>query len=172
MTIVGQSLDRFRRAQEAPAAGFEAALREIRSGAKRGHWIWYVFPQLAGLGSSPMSQAYGIRDTTEAEAYLRDPVLGPRLVTIAGAVADQLRRGASLQRVLASEVDVLKLVSSLTLFGSIARDLAGAGLGHAAELDRLAADLLRAAAAEGFPPCDFTRRALSTEQPRRKEIEG
>ena len=106
-------------------AGFESALQEIRSGGKRGHWIWYVFPQLAGLGLSPMSQAYGIADAAEAEAYVRDPVLGSRLVTIAGAVADQVRGGASLQQLLASEVDVLKFVSSLTLFGSVAKGVAG-----------------------------------------------
>jgi uncharacterized protein (DUF1810 family) len=156
MTIAEQSLDRFRRAQESPAAGFEAALREIRSGAKRGHWIWYVFPQLAGLGSSPMSQVYGIRDATEAEAYLRDPMLGPRLVTIAGAVADQVRGGASLQQILASEVDVLKLVSSLTLFGSVAESVAAAGLANAGELARVSASLLQAARAEGYRPCEFT----------------
>jgi uncharacterized protein (DUF1810 family) len=151
-----RSLDRFRRAQESATAGFESALQEIRSGGKRGHWIWYVFPQLVGLGSSPMSQAYGIADAAEAEAYLRDPVLGSRLVTIAGAVADQVRGGASLQQVLASEVDVLKLVSSLTLFGSVAKRVAPAGLAHAGELAGVADSLLQAARAEGYRPCEFT----------------
>jgi uncharacterized protein (DUF1810 family) len=136
--------------------GFDSALREIRSGRKRGHWIWYVFPQLAGLGSSPMSQAYGIADLAEAEAYLRDPVLGQRLLTIAGAVADQVRRGASLQQILASEIDVLKLVSSLTLFGAVAEGVAATGLAHAAELARVTDSLLQAARAEGYRSCAFT----------------
>ncbi len=157
MSTPARSLDRFRRAQESPTAGFESALQEIRSGGKRGHWIWYVFPQLAGLGSSPMSQAYGIADATEAEAYLRDPVLGSRLVTIAGAVADQVRGGASLQQLLASEVDVLKFVSSLTLFGSVAKGVAGGNAsGHAGELASVADELLQAANSEGYHPCQFT----------------
>jgi uncharacterized protein (DUF1810 family) len=156
-----RSLDRFRQAQENPTAGFESALQEIRSGGKRGHWIWYVFPQMLGLGSSPMSQAYGIADEAEAEAYLCDPVLGPRLMTIAVAVADQVRRGASLQQILASEIDVLKLVSSLTLFGSVAKGLAAAGFADAGELARVADSLLQAARAEGYRPCAFTLARLS-----------
>ena len=149
MTAPDSSLDRFRRAQEGPVAGFESALQEIRSGGKRGHWIWYVFPQLAGLGSSPMSLAYGIADAAEAEAYLRDPVLGQRLVAIAGAVAEQVRSGASLQQVLGSEIDVLKLVSSLTLFGSIAKNVSATGHAHAGALSRVVDDLLQAARADG-----------------------
>ena len=156
MPIARPSLERFRRAQADPLAGFESALREIGSGRKRGHWIWYVFPQVAGLGFSSMSQAYGIVDGAEAEAYLRDAELGPRLVTITGAVAEQVRGGASLTHVLASEVDVQKLVSALTLFGWVAHRLAGTGLARADELARLADELLLAASVEGYPPCQFT----------------
>ena len=156
------SLERFRRAHEDPSVGFESALQEIRSGRKRGHWIWYVFPQLAGLGSSSMSQTYGIVGAAEAEAYLRDPVLGPRLATITGAVADQVRGGASLTRVLGSEIDGQKLVSAMTLFGSVARGLAGSGLDHADELARLADELLTVAEAEGYRPCQFTLDRLTT----------
>ena len=156
MTAPDSSLDRFRRAQESPVAGFESALQEIRAGGKRGHWIWYVFPQLAGLGSSPMSQAYGIADAAEAEAYLRDPVLGQRLLTITGAVAEQVRSGAPLHQVLGSEVDVLKFVSSLTLFGSLAGNVAATGLAHAGALSRVVDDLLQAARADGYRPCEFT----------------
>ena len=103
-----------------------------------------------------MSQAYGIADAAEAEAYLRDPVLGPRLVAIAVAVDQQVRSGASLEQVLGSEIDVLKLVSSLTLFGSLASNVAAVGLAHAGELARVADDLLQAARAEGHRPCEFT----------------
>jgi uncharacterized protein (DUF1810 family) len=91
-------LSRFTIAQDADDAGFEQALREIRSGRKRGHWIWYVFPQLAGLGTSSMSQMYAIANSAEAADYLRDPILGPRLLEITIAVSDKLREGVNLSR--------------------------------------------------------------------------
>ncbi|MXO72963.1 DUF1810 family protein [Altererythrobacter buctensis] len=69
-------LNRFLKAQETTYA---AALFEIRRGAKRGHWMWFIFPQIAGLGRSSMSQHYAIRSLDEARAYLAHPVLGPRL---------------------------------------------------------------------------------------------
>src|SRR5690606_17445562 len=75
-------LDRFHSAQDSPDAGFDAALRELQAGRKRGHWIWYILPQLAGLGMSGMSQRYAIRDAQEAVAYLQDPVLRDRLLAI------------------------------------------------------------------------------------------
>src|SRR6201996_8343465 len=71
-------LQRFVDAQEGGGA-YSDALAELRDGRKRGHWIWFVFPQIAGLGSSPMSQAYAIGSLAEARAYLAHPVLGPRL---------------------------------------------------------------------------------------------
>jgi uncharacterized protein (DUF1810 family) len=76
-------LDRFRQAQDAPDAGYAGALRELRAGEKTSHWIWYVFPQLAGLGRSSTAVYYGLAGVEEAAAYLRDPVLGERLVTAA-----------------------------------------------------------------------------------------
>ena len=91
-------LQRFTDAQDQRGSGFESALAEMQSGRKRGHWIWYVFPQLAGLGQSSMAQIYGIDGVAEAEAYLRDPILRRRLLTIALAVAEQLRRGACSRR--------------------------------------------------------------------------
>jgi len=80
------NLDRFRSAQDAPHAGFAAALEELRAGHKTGHWIWYVFPQLQGLGQSSTAVYYGLSGAEEAANYLRDPVLGERLVTAAAAV--------------------------------------------------------------------------------------
>ena len=71
-------LQRFVEAQE-DAAIYARALAELRDGRKQSHWIWFVFPQLAGLGTSPMSQAYAIRSLEEARAYLAHPLLGPRL---------------------------------------------------------------------------------------------
>jgi uncharacterized protein (DUF1810 family) len=157
------SLDRFRTAQASPHSGFEAALAEIHAGGKRGHWIWYVFPQLAGLGHSSMSQAFGIRDEAEAIAFLRDPELGGRLLTISTAVADQLKRqpSPSLRSLMGSEIDALKLVSSLTLFRHVAEGLqAREPAGRYAALVTAAEDVLAAAAAEGYEPCAYTRTHL------------
>jgi uncharacterized protein (DUF1810 family) len=78
-------LTRFVRAQE---AHYETAVSEIRSGRKRSHWMWFIFPQYQGLGSSAMSQWYAIRSRAEAEAYLMHPVLGPRLLECAEAVVN------------------------------------------------------------------------------------
>jgi hypothetical protein len=88
-------LDRFKRAQDDRHAGFESALGEIRSGGKRGHWIWYVFPQLDGLGMSSTAREYAIHGEAEAAAYLRDRQLRARLLSITRAVAEQLPAGGS-----------------------------------------------------------------------------
>jgi uncharacterized protein (DUF1810 family) len=96
----------------------ERALAELRAGAKRGHWMWFVFPQLAGLGSSPTSRRYAIAGPQEAHAYLEDPVLGPRLVSCCEALLG-LPADASAEHVLGS-VDALKLRSCATLFAQAA----------------------------------------------------
>jgi uncharacterized protein (DUF1810 family) len=70
------NLDRFREVQDAPHVGFAVALRELKAGRKKSHWIWYVFPQLAGLGQSSTAVYYGLAGAEEAAAYLRDRVLG------------------------------------------------------------------------------------------------
>lgn len=90
------SLQRFLTAQNSKEAGFSAALDELRSGQKTGHWIWYIFPQLAVLGRSSTAQFYGLVDLEEACAYLRDPLLRDRLLTAANAVQTQLARGVRL----------------------------------------------------------------------------
>ena len=107
-------LERFVRAQDGV---YEQALREVRAGAKRGHWMWFVFPQVAGLGYSPMAQRYAVTGLDEARAYLAHPVLGPRLVACARALLEL--PGDDPERVLGS-VDALKLRSSMTLFGAAA----------------------------------------------------
>lgn len=103
-------LNRFVAAQ---ARNYDAALAEIRAGAKRSHWMWYVFPQLAGLGSSPTAQHFAIRTRDEAGAYLSHPVLGSRLRECVEALLD-------LNGTTAHEIfgwpDELKLRSSMTLF--------------------------------------------------------
>ena len=151
------SLQRFKDAQDRRGSGFEAALAEMQSGRKRGHWIWYVFPQRAGLGHSAMSQTYGVDGIAEAEAYLRDPILRVRLLTIALAVAEQLRRGVSLESLMNSSIDATKLVSSMTLFEHVATRLqATEPLDDVASLAQVAGEVLAKADVEGYPLCAFT----------------
>jgi uncharacterized protein (DUF1810 family) len=140
---------------------FESALAEMRAGRKRSHWIWYVFPQIAGLGSSHMSQTYAIRDRDEAAAYLRHPVLAPRLFEITSVVAEQLRAGVPLERLMGSSIDGAKLVSSLTLFGRVARSLSPSPGDSQAAFADLAGEILTAAAAQGYPECGHTVNRLA-----------
>jgi uncharacterized protein (DUF1810 family) len=105
-------LERFVLAQDAGGT-YHRALEELRNGFKQSHWMWFVFPQVAGLGQSPTSRKYAITSLAEAEAYLRHPVLGPRLVESAGAVA--AHAGLSAARIFGG-TDAQKLRSSMTLF--------------------------------------------------------
>ncbi len=107
-----QDIARFVAAQDANGT-YRRAVAELRAGRKVSHWMWFVFPQVRGLGHSPTAQRYGIASLEEARAYLRHPVLGPRLVecarlllAIEGRTATQILGG----------VDALKLRSSMTLF--------------------------------------------------------
>lgn len=95
---------------------YPIALAELQAGRKRSHWMWFVFPQVEGLGSSWMAQRYAIASAAEAEAYLRHPVLGPRLVECADAVLSIT--GRSAHEIFGSPDD-LKLRSSATLFASV-----------------------------------------------------
>ena len=110
-------LERFVRAQDGGV--YAQALRELRAGAKRGHWMWFVFPQVAGLGRSSTAQHYALAGLEEARAYLAHPVLGPRLVECAQALLEL--SGRDPVRVLGS-VDAVKLRSSMTLFEAAAPD--------------------------------------------------
>ena len=114
---MADGLERFVKAQQ---YDYDTALREIRGGRKRSHWMWYIFPQLKGLGYSSTSQYYGIRDLEEAKAYLQHPVLGPRLVEISEArlTLDTDDAGAVM-----GYPDNLKLHSCMTLFELAAFDL-------------------------------------------------
>jgi len=107
-------LDRFVRAQ---AANYDDALAEIRAGAKRSHWMWYVFPQIAGLGQSDMARHYAIGSLDEARAYLEHPVLGARLRACVAAL-QALPPTADAQAVFGG-IDATKLRSSLTLFAAV-----------------------------------------------------
>jgi uncharacterized protein (DUF1810 family) len=169
-------LERFKQAQDQPDSGLAAALAEIQSGRKRGHWIWYVFPQLSGLGASWSSQTYGISDLSEAMEYLRDPVLRSRLQTLTTAVLRSTRgsrigargstvesgKAVTLETLMGSSIDVRKLVSSLTLFGNVAGKLyAAEGLAAHESLARVAEEVLAVAASQGYPPCPYTLARLA-----------
>lgn len=106
-------LDRFTRAQE---GDYGRALAEMERGQKRSHWMWYIFPQIDGLGYSPTAKRYAVRSAAEAEAYLRHPVLGPRLIRCAEAALRVQGRSA---RDVFGPPDDLKLRSSATLFAAV-----------------------------------------------------
>jgi uncharacterized protein (DUF1810 family) len=107
-------LSRFLSAQ---AADYETALAELRAGRKRSHWIWYVFPQLRGLGLSAASAHYGIGGIDEARGYLAHPVLGERLRECVCAML--MHEDVSAREIL-GEVDAMKFRSCLTLFSAVA----------------------------------------------------
>jgi uncharacterized protein (DUF1810 family) len=106
------NLERFVAAQN-DGATYARALEELRAGSKRGHWMWFVFPQIAGLGQSATSRRYAIASLEEARAYLQHPVLGPRLIECATAVDNVGNRGAAE---IFGGIDARKLQSSMTLF--------------------------------------------------------
>lgn len=109
-------LDRFLDAQR---GDYAAALAEVRRGRKTSHWMWYIFPQIAGLGQSSTARYYSIRDLEEAREYYAHPVLGQRLREISGALLDL--RGSDPVAVFGG-IDSMKLKSSMTLFAVAAPD--------------------------------------------------
>lgn len=136
-------LQRFVDAQRDVYAG---ALAELRAGTKRSHWMWFIFPQIAGLGRSETARYYAIADLPEARGYLAHPVLGPRLAECTEAVLRWAGK-RSLDNIL-GEVDALKFCSCMTLF-----EAAGGGESHSRALEAFCAahrdartlDLLEAA---------------------------
>ena len=111
-------LERFVAAQDRGGT-YRSAVAELRAGAKVSHWMWFIFPQVAGLGLSAMSREYAISSADEARAYLAHPVLGPRLRECARIVADT--EGRSAERIF-GPVDAVKLRSSMTLFAAADED--------------------------------------------------
>jgi uncharacterized protein (DUF1810 family) len=111
-------LDRFVMAQDAGGT-YHRAVAELREGRKASHWMWFVFPQIAGLGQSPTSRKFAISSLSQAQAYLRHPVLGPRLIECAAILARRADRSA---RQIFDDVDAQKLHSSMTLFARAAPD--------------------------------------------------
>jgi uncharacterized protein (DUF1810 family) len=112
------NLERFVQAQES-AGTYDRAVEELRRGRKASHWMWFVFPQIAGLGSSSMSRRYAISSLDEAQAYLAHPVLGPRLRECATLA---LSAQAPSPERLMGDIDAQKLRSSMTLFLRAAPD--------------------------------------------------
>jgi len=110
--IVGirMSLERFAKAQ---ATTYADALAEVKNGKKRTHWMWFIFPQIQGLGNSEFARHYAIKDINEAEAYLNHPVLGKRLIEISGAL---LKLNSNDAYAIFGSPDDMKLHSSMTLF--------------------------------------------------------
>ena len=112
-------LERFAIAQDARET-YAAALAELRAGRKIGHWMWFVFPQIAGLGVSSMSKRYAISSLEEARAYLAHPILGERLRECARILTEL--EGKTAQEIFGS-VDAMKLRSSMTLFARAAPEI-------------------------------------------------
>ena len=110
------TLDRFLKTQEHI---YPAALREIRNGRKESHWMWFIFPQMRGLGMSDMAYIYGIDNCSEAKAYLAHPVLSARLQEITEAL---LALDESNPNVNFGGIDAMKLRSSMTLFAAVSED--------------------------------------------------
>jgi uncharacterized protein (DUF1810 family) len=113
---MAEGLERFVAAQD-PV--WPAVTAELRAGVKRSHWMWFVFPQVAGLGSSPMAVRYGIASLAEARAYLAHPVLGPRL---AEATDLMLKHAGRPPEAILGGIDAMKFRSSMTLFRAAGPD--------------------------------------------------
>ena len=111
-----KSIERFLDAQNAVYAGYQQALEEVRNGRKVGHWIWYVFPQMKGLGHSERANYYGIADREEAEYYLLNFTLNDRIHEISEALLQH--KGKSVYRIF-GEIDAMKVQSCMTLFDAI-----------------------------------------------------
>lgn len=110
------SLERFVRAQE---LAYPIALQDIKKGKKRSHWMWYIFPQLRGLGTSTMAHKYGIVDLGEAKAYLEHPVLSARLYELCGELLKHKDKSAYD---IFGDIDAMKLKSSMTLFALTSKE--------------------------------------------------
>lgn len=111
-------MDPLARFVDAQATSYARALAELRAGDKRSHWMWWIFPQIAGLGRSDTARRYAIASADEARAYLAHPLLGPRLLECAAAV----RAATGSAETILGAIDAMKLRSSMTLFASVAAD--------------------------------------------------
>lgn len=148
------NLMRFHKAQE---KYYNQAFEEIKTGKKTGHWIWYIFPQIKGLGKSSNSSEYAISDFNEACDYLNDPKLFTRYVTMIKLVESQLK--IPIKTLMGSDTDAKKFASSLTLFQSAATYLSFQSNDTSQELkdlERCCIKILDAIAEQGYPRCHTT----------------
>ncbi|GDX82381.1 hypothetical protein LBMAG42_41920 [Deltaproteobacteria bacterium] len=152
------STDRFLTAQAKPHAGYATALRELRAGEKVSHWIWYIFPQLAGMGRSDVAIRFALDDADEAREYLAEPTLRARLTEAVATVHTQMQppRSIPLRTLMGGGIDAMKLVSSLTLFEYVSR-----GNPDCSTLLAHAEAVLAVATVQGYPRCAFTLAALA-----------
>lgn len=156
------SLERFKTAQASRSTGYDVAREELTTGRKCSHWIWYIFPQLGGLGGSAMSANYAIRDLAEAVEFLSDPLLGARLAQLTAIVTDHLARRVPLAELMGSEIDALKLVSSLTLFEAAANALSTPQMTPERKVFLAnCRTALEYTAKQGYPRCRFTLERVS-----------
>ena len=156
------ALERFHEAQSSLSAGFETALAELRAGRKTSHWIWYIFPQIAGLGRSSTAAVFALRGAGEAREYLRDPILRSRYEAMASLVHEQLYRGTPVEELMGGSTDALKLASSVTLFRKTAESLA-ANDPTLASLARCCDRILQQTAPQRYDACAFTLAQLASE---------
>jgi uncharacterized protein (DUF1810 family) len=121
MQAITKSSDHYnlQRFVDAQAPVYQDVLSELRAGRKQSHWIWFIFPQIAGLGHSPTAQRYAIQSLSEAEAYLQHPVLGPRLRECT-AIVNSI--GGTSVRTIFGSPDDMKFRSSMTLFAQATKD--------------------------------------------------
>jgi uncharacterized protein (DUF1810 family) len=138
---------------------FDQALGEIRGGRKRSHWMWFIFPQVAGLGTSPTAAHYAIASRAEADAFLSDPTLGAGYRQLVDAVWTQVVTNRVSVHKLFGSPDDHKLVSSLTLLAGVAAELDDAGWARFVEQ---ANEVLAQAETQGLPRCAVTRGFLES----------
>ena len=148
------SLERFREAQKEMHL---TAKCELASGAKRTHWIWYIFPQLKGLGHSNMCKHYDIQSGDEACAYLQDESLFKNYVELLSIVKIQLTKGISLNNLFNGSTDAKKFISSLTLFNLAAKHLLSENFYQLSAFVELTNNLLKIIQTQGYKTCTHTR---------------
>ena len=147
-------LQRFIDAQEGDGM-YAIALAEIRAGRKQSHWIWYILPNLRGLGYSETARFYAIDGQAEALAYYQHPFLGARLTEVAQAIVTALSAGQTLEEVF-GDIDAKKTISCMTLFDMIGTNTAVQGCAHHFLFQAAAQTILKAGVAQGYPRCVMT----------------
>ena len=148
------TLQRFIDAQEGDGM-YAIALAEIRAGRKQSHWIWYLLPNLRGLGYSETARFYAIDGQAEALAYYQHPLLGARLSEVAEAIVTVLSAGQTLEGVF-GDIDAKKTISCMTLFDAIGTNTAVQGCVHHHNFQTAALRMLTAGDAQGLPRCTKT----------------